>query len=408
VFLDLPAETNEVVAGVDKFVDAVVEPRIENLQPILDDPHQLYGPDRRLHPDVQAARRDIRRTAAEAGYYQMFAPTDVGGGGMDNVTLYAVWHALYRRAGMRNWLAFDAIAHWATGPSHLLRDMSAATREAYDEPILGGDVTLCFALSESNAGSDVWQMRSRAVRTDDGWLLNGEKQWITNGPYADVALVFAVTDPAAASARRGGISGFFVPMSTPGASVASVLRLFGHASSNEATLAFQDVALPEHALIGQEGQGLPLALSGTSVGRIYNAARAAGLAAWALRIATEYATERVTFGKPVIEHQGVGFALAECATETLAAHLLGLHAARTMDAGLPATIEGAIAKSCSTETAVRVIDRAVQALGGMGITNETHLSQAWQEIRAVCIADGSAEMMRRLIAKQLAAGKVRY
>jgi acyl-CoA dehydrogenase len=408
MFLDLPAETNEVVAGLDKFVDAVVEPRIEELQPILDDPHLLHGPDRLLHPEVQAARRNIRRTAADAGYYQMFAPAEVGGGGMDHVTLYAVWHALYRRAGMRNWLAFDAVAHWATGPSHLQLAMSEPTRAAYDAAILGGDVTLCFALSESDAGSDVWRMRSRAVRTGDGWLLNGEKQWITNGPYADVALVFAVTDPEAAAARRGGISGFFVPLSTPGASVAGVLRLYGHTSSNEATLAFQDVVLPEHALVGDEGGGLPLALSGTSVGRIYNAARSIGLAAWALREATGYATERVTFGRPLIEHQGVGFALAECATDTLAAHLLGLHAARTLDAGLPATVEGAIAKSRSTEVAVSVIDRAVQALGGMGITNETHLSQAWQEIRAVCIADGSAEMMRRLIAKQLAAGKVRY
>jgi alkylation response protein AidB-like acyl-CoA dehydrogenase len=186
-----------------------------------------------------------------------------------------------------------------------------------------------------------------------------------------------------------------------------VLKLYGHAGSNEATLSFQEVALPDWALLGAEGTGLELALSGTSVGRVYNSARSIGLAAWALTMAAEYTSERTTFGQRVIDHQGVGFSLAEAATETLAAHLLGLHAAATIDAGEPAVVEAAIAKSYSTETAVRVIDRAVQALGGMGITNEVGLSNAWQEIRAVCIADGSAEMMRRLIAKQLAQGRVR-
>jgi acyl-CoA dehydrogenase len=293
------------------------------------------------------------------------------------------------------------------GPSHLLGSFHPTALEKYHDPILRAEVTLCFALSESDAGSDVWRMQSRAQRVAGGWVLSGEKQWITNGPYAELALVFAVTDPDAAKARRGGISGFIVPMDAPGARVDGVLKLYGHAGSNEATLSFQDVELPEWALLGVEGTGLELALSGTSVGRVYNAARSIGLAAWAVEMAAEYTSQRTTFGQRVIDHQGVGFSLAEAATETLAAHLLGLHAAATIDAGEPAVVEAAIAKSYSTETAVRVIDRAVQALGGMGITNEVGLSNAWQEIRAVCIADGSAEMMRRLIAKQLAQGRVR-
>jgi acyl-CoA dehydrogenase len=251
-------------------------------------------------------------------------------------------------------------------------------------------------------------MRSRAVRTSTGWSLSGEKQWITNGPYADLAIVFAITDDEAAARRRGGISAFLVPMDSPGAAVASVLKLYGHPGSNEATLAFDDVALPESALLGAEGDGMRIALSGTSVGRVYNAARSTGVAAWAVEQATAYARERVTFAKRVIEHQAVGFMLAEAARETLAAHLMGLHAAATIDAGDSGLCELAMAKSFATESAVRVIDIATQALGGMGITNEVHLQEAWQEIRAVCIADGSAEMMRRLIASQLDKGMVPY
>jgi acyl-CoA dehydrogenase len=367
----------------------------------------LNGSDGRLHPEVRSARREIRLASAQAGYYQLFAPTDVGGAGLDLRTLYAVWHDLYRRDGMRGWLSFDAVAHWATGPSHLLRHLTPQARAVHHRPILDGEQTLCFAVSESDAGSDLWRMRSTATRTSTGWLLNGEKQWITNGPYADLAIVFAVTDAEQASPRRGGISAFIVPMSTPGASVASVLKLYGHVGSNEATLAFTDVELPSWALLGEEGAGLSLALSGTSVGRVYNAARSTGLAAWAVAAASEYAADRITFGTRVIDHQGVGFSLAEAATETLAAHLMGIHAATTIDAGGDGLVELAMAKSFATESAVRVIDRAVQALGGMGLTNEVQLQAAWQEIRAVCIADGSAEMMRRLIAKQLARGAVR-
>jgi acyl-CoA dehydrogenase len=408
VFLDLPTDTLEIIAGLRRFVDTEVAPRMSSLQPILDDPYVLYGPDRVLHPEVRAARSEIRRASAAAGYYQMFAPEAVGGGGLDMVTLYAVWHDLYRRDGMRGWMSFDSVAHWATGPSHLLAEMTPEARDAYSASIMSGDTTLCFALSESNAGSDVWRMQARAERTSSGWRLSGEKQWITNGPYADVAIVFAITDPDLVATRRGGLSAFLVPMDLAGAEVESVLRLYGHVGSNEATLAFRDVELPPWSMLGPEGDGLRLALSGTGVGRIYNAARSIGLAAWAVQMATEYANDRVTFGKPIIEHQGVAFPLAEAAMDVLAAHLLGLHAAATLDRGEPALVEAAIAKCRSTEIAVEVIDRAVQTLGGMGLTNEVHLQEAWQELRAVCIADGSAEMMRRLVAKQLSTGRVRY
>src|SRR3546814_113316 len=194
------------LAGLRRFVAGAVEPHRARLQPILDDPYVLHGPDGRLHPDVTEARRQIRLAAAEAGYYQLFAPEDVGGAGLDLTTLYIVWHDLYRQDGMRGWLSFDAVAHWATGPSHLLRELTPEAKAAHHDKILAGEETLCFALSEADAGSDLWRMQSRAEPTaDGGWVLDGEKQWITNGPYADLAIVFAVTDRERAAADRKSV-----------------------------------------------------------------------------------------------------------------------------------------------------------------------------------------------------------
>jgi acyl-CoA dehydrogenase len=402
----LPSEIRELLVGLDGFLLREVAPRAEALKDLLDDPHRLHGPDGRLHLDVMATRRDIRMAASRAGYYQMFVPTELGGGGHDMLTMYAVWHRLYRQQGMRDWLAFDAVAHWATGPSHLMSLYTPQALDAYREPLMSGDLSMCFAISEAAAGSDLWRMTTTAERIDGGWRINGEKQWQTNGPYADLVTVFAVTDREAARARKGGISAFVLPMDTPGAGVASVIRLYGRSGSNEATVGFRDVIVPDWSLVGAEGDGMRIGLSGTGLGRVYNSARAVALGAWAIDRATEYALLRQTFGKRLIDHQAIGFSLAEAATEIMAAKLLGLHTVRLMDEGRPALAEAAMMKSFSTEAAVRAIDRAAQALGGMGLTNEMYLQDAWQEMRAVCISDGSAQMMRRLICKELADGRI--
>ena len=239
----------------------------------------------------------------------------------------------------------------------------------------------------------------------DHWVINGVKQWMTNGPYADYALVFAVTDPAQLARRTGGISAFLVDAAAPGYRVDSVIKLFGNVGSNEAILSFTDVEVDNEALMGTLHEGLVFGLSGTTVGRLYNAAKSVGLSRWALEQALDYAMSRRTFGSAILDYQGVSFPLATCAMEVHAAHLMGVNAARVIDAGLPGTLEVAMAKAYSTEMAGRAIDQAVQALGGMGLTNELHLTQAWQELRAVRIADGSAEILRRLIVGRLRKGE---
>jgi acyl-CoA dehydrogenase len=277
-------------------------------------------------------------------------------------------------------------------------------REIFPQ-LMSGEKTMCFAMSEPDAGSDLWQMRTTARRRGDRWVINGLKQWMTNGPYADFALVFAVTDSEQLARRRGGISAFLLDASAPGYRVDSVIKMYGHVGSNEAILSFTDVEVSSDWLMGTLDEGLGFGLSGTTVGRLYNAGRSVGLSRWALELALDYTASRRAFGSPVIDYQGVSFPLATCAMEVHAAHLMGLNAARVIDAGQPGTLEAAMAKTYSTEMAGRVIDQAVQALGGMGLTNEVHLTQAWQELRAVRIADGSAELLRRLIVGRLRKGE---
>jgi acyl-CoA dehydrogenase len=403
-FLELSDEIRELLQGLSRFIDAEVSPRERSISHLLADPRKTYDEDGRYVEEIMTVRGEIRRAAAKAGFYQMFVPEKLGGGGLGAVALYAVWEHLYHRCGMEHWLAFDSVSHWATGPSHLFLEASTRVQEEILPFLMEGERTLCFAMSEPDAGSDLWMMNSVATPSTGGWVLNGTKQWMTNGPYAHYALVFAVTDHAALAERKGGISVFVVPADSPGYRVDSLIKLYGHVGSNEAILSLNDVFVPQDALIGPLNDGLRIGLSGTTLGRLYNAARSVGMSRWALERALEYVKVRKTFGQAVIDYQGVSFPLADCSIEILGAHLMGLHAAHLIDAGQPAVKEAAMAKVCSSEVAVRAIDQAVQALGGMGLTNEVHLTQAWQELRAVRIADGSAEILRRLIVGRLKKG----
>jgi alkylation response protein AidB-like acyl-CoA dehydrogenase len=278
---------------------------------------------------------------------------------------------------------------------------SEEAREAILPSLLNGSMTMCFAMSEPDAGSDSWMMRCRAVPVEGGWMLSGTKQWITNGPYADHAFVFAVTDLEDVAARRGGITAFIVPTNAPGFRIDSTIRMFGHHGGDEAIISLNDVFVPDTGVVGDVGRGMHLALSGVSTGRFYNAARSVGLAQWALELALAYAEERVTFGKPLIENQGIAFPLADSAMEIHAARLIGLDAARAYDAGHEVRKELSMAKAYATEAAVRTIDRAMQVHGALGFTNELRLSEAWQQARRICVADGSAEIMRQQIVKHL-------
>ena len=398
-------QLDDLCDGLRSFLLAEVTPR---QQRIPAEHHQVFDTDGRFHRWILDLWTEVREASAEAGYYTALAPEAVGGGGLGFEALYRVWETVFEFCGAELWLGHQAIGHWSRGPSHLYLEVAQALRDAVLPELACGTKTTCFAMSEPDAGSDIWRTRTSAKRVDGGWLLNGTKQWVTNSPYAAWILVFAVSDPAAFATRKGGMTGFLVPADAPGFRVDSVIALFGHSGGDEGILSFDDVFVPDVQVIGEPGDGLRLAMSGISMGRMYNSARAVGLARWALAKAVAYGEDRETFGKPIIENQAISFPLADAAMEIHAARLMGLDAARALDRGEDARTRVSMCKAYSIEVAARAIDHAVQVHGAMGFTNEVHLAEAWQQMRRTRVADGSSEMMRRAIVKHLRTKGVRW
>jgi acyl-CoA dehydrogenase len=395
------SEVEEICAGLGRFLHQVVFPLHEEHADLLDEPHRRYGEDGFYTPAVLDLVRQVREASAEAGYYLMTLPAAIGGGEIGWEGLYRTWEHLYTECGPLRWLGHHAIAHWTRGPNPLLTELAPSVRDRYLPGLASGRTSMCFAMSEPDAGSDSWMMRTRATRADGGWVLSGTKQWVTNGAHAELAIVFAVTDPEAAAARRGGIGAFAVPTASPGFSAGRSLRMFGHAGSDETVIHLDDVTVPDDHVLGDPGQGFPLAMRGVSLGRLYNCARAVGLAQWALDLAVAHARDRIAFGTPLLGHQGIAFPLADSALAVHAARLVSLDAARLLEAGKPARAELAMAKICATESAEAVIDQAMQVHGAAGFVNELGLSEAWHMARAGRVADGTGEILRRQIVNQL-------
>jgi acyl-CoA dehydrogenase len=404
----LPGTDESVVAGLIDFVDKTVVPLEDANAQILEDSHQLYDETGAYSEPVRKLMRQVRAASAEAGYYAMLCPEDVGGGGLGAVSSYYVWEALYHRYGPARLLPFHTVAHWTSGPSYLCRHMSPDVRAEILPGLMSGNITMCFAMSEPEAGSDAWAMRTSAVRDGDEWIINGTKQWISNSPYAQYALLFATTDQEASGRHRGGISCFLLPMSTPGVAIDSVIKLFGHSGGNEAILSFTDVRVGADCLVGEVGRGFELAVGGVSLGRMYNAGRCVGLARWALERSVSYAKQRKTFGRPISDYQGVAFPLADSAIEIQATKLMALDCARRIDNGERATRDMAMVKAYATEMCFRVYDRCMQVHGGMGFTNEMKLYDGWMQARVIRVADGSGEIMRRNIARSLINGDIDF
>jgi acyl-CoA dehydrogenase len=393
-----------IVDGVLSFARRFVQPLQERHIEVLEDPRRAYDPAGRPSAAVLDLRRQTRMAAAEAGYYTLFAPEEVGGGGQGAVVSFLLYEALFREFGPGRVLLEDVVGKWNRGPSGLIRYFSAALQAAVSEDLMSGRKTFCFALSEPDAGSDAWALATRAVRVADGWRITGVKQWISDSPYADYALLFAVTDDDLRKTRTGGITAFFVPMDAEGVQVAGVIKLFGEIGGTRAILNFDDVFVPDTAVVGTEDHGLELARMGVSLGRMHNAGRAVGTAQWALAKATEYSKVRKTFGELISSHQAIQFKLADSAMEIYAGHTMALDCARRIDAGEKVDKQLSMVKAFTCDMSFEVLDRCIQVHGGMGLTNETRLVDGWHSQRVSRLADGSAEVMRRNVARALLRG----
>jgi alkylation response protein AidB-like acyl-CoA dehydrogenase len=266
--------------------------------------------------------------------------------------------------------------------------------------LLGGDLLGAYCLSEAHAGSDPAAMRTSARRTADGYLLNGTKAWVTHGGHADFYKVMART--GASDAGRDAISCFLVPADAQGLSADPPERKMGLTGSATATMRFEDVAVSVDRRLGAEGDGLKIALSGLDSGRLGIAAVATGLAQGALDDAVAYAKERETFGKRIIDHQGLGFVLADMAAAVESSRSTYLSAARLKDQGLPFRTQASIAKMVTTDNAMKVTTDAVQVLGGYGYTRDFPVERYMREAKVMQIFEGTNQIQRMVIARALA------
>ena len=273
-------------------------------------------------------------------------------------------------------------------------------KERFLKPLAQGDFLGAFGLTEPHTGSDASALRTRAVLDGNAFILNGSKQFITNGAKADVALIIAVTDP---EAGKKGLSCFIVPTDTPGFTVLKVEEKLGQRAHDTGQLVFEDIQLTPDLMLGEPGQGYRIALSNLESGRIAIASQALGGARSAYEAALAYAKERETFGKPIIEHQAVSFRLADMATEIEAARLLTHHAARLSDAGLPCIKEASMAKLYASEMAERVCSNAIQTFGGYGYLNDFPVERYWRDVKVCQIYEGTSDVQRIVIGRAIAA-----
>jgi butyryl-CoA dehydrogenase len=332
---------------------------------------------------------------AELSLLGVAVPEQWGGAGLDNVAYALAIEELSRGcastgviASVNNSLYCDPISKFGT----------EAQKREFLIPFARGEKLGCFGLTEPEAGSDAAAQKTTAVRKGDGYLINGSKNWITNGPVADAILLFAMTDRAAG---HKGISAFLVPTDTPGFQRAAPDRKMGISAALSCSMFFEDMMVPARNIIGREGDGFKVAMATLDGGRIGIAAQAIGIARAAFEEALRYAQERKTFGKPIAGHQAIQFMLADMATEIDAARLLTLKAARLKDTGVRHSAESAMAKLYASEMASRVANKGLQIHGGQGYSKEFDAERHVRDARITEIYEGTSEIQRIVISAAL-------
>jgi hypothetical protein len=341
---------------------------------------------------------DAVRGMGELGLLGMIVPEEWGGAGADTLT-HAV--ALEEIAAGDGACSTIMAVHNSVACLPILNYGSDAQKERFLRPLATGGKLGAFALTEPTAGSDAGAIDTRAEKVGNKYVLNGTKQFITSGKNADLVIVFAITDPMAGNT---GMSAFIVPTEIPGYQVASIEDKMGQRASDTCQLVFDDMELTPDLLLGEEGQGYRIALSNLEGGRIGIAAQAIGMARAAYEHAVAYARERVTFGKPIIEHQAVIFRLAEMRTKIEAARQLTHNAARLRDAGQPCLAEAAMAKLYASEMAEEVCSDAIQVHGGYGYLQDFPVERIYRDVRVTKIYEGTSDIQKLIIGRDIVAG----
>ena len=332
---------------------------------------------------------------AELGFMGMMVSPDYGGGGMDTISYVLAMEEISK---------VDASAAVIMSVNNSLVCWGLETygsqeqKDKYLRRLATGEIIGAFCLSEPEAGSDATSQQTTAIEKDDCYLLNGTKNWITNGNSASIYLVIAQTDP---SLGHKGINAFIVEKETDGVIVGKKEDKLGIRGSDTHSIMFNDVQVPKENRIGEDGFGFSFAMKTLSGGRIGIAAQALGIASGAYELALEYSKQRKAFGKEISRHQAIAFKLADMATEIDAARLLCLRAAWLKDNGMNYDREGAMAKVFASETAMKTTTEAVQVHGGYGFVKEYHVERLMRDAKITQIYEGTSEIQRIVISRSI-------
>ena len=355
----------------------------------------------RLAPTAAAREKagriepEIIRELGEMGFLGATLSADWGGSEIDTESYARVVEEIAAGDGSVSTLVS---VHNAPTCEILQQYGSDAQREEWLRPMATGAAIGSFALTEPGAGSEASNLRTRAVRDGDGYVITGSKQFISNAKVGQTTILFAVTDPAAG---KKGLSCFVVRNDTPGYQVARVEDKLGQKASDTCHIVFDEMRVPAAQRIGEEGEGYRIALSTLEAGRIGIAAQSVGMARAALEYAIGYAKERRSFGKPIIDHQAVGFRLVEAKTRLEAARQLVLNAARLKDAGKPALEAAAMAKLFASEAAEAICTAAIQTLGGYGLLSDYPVERIYRDVRVCQIYEGTSDIQKIILQRML-------
>src|SRR5262252_3010418 len=376
----LNEEQRAIVATVRDFVRRELVPHEDLVERLDEVPAELAG--------------QIRGRAIAAGLYAANFPAELGGGGLDEFAVTLVEREL-------GWTSY-ALQWLVARPSNILRACRDDQVQTYLLPTVRGERVDCLAMTEPGAGSDVRSMTSRASKDGGDWVLNGAKHFISYADVADFVIVFAVTgQEPGPRGERSAISAFLVDKGTPGFAVSRGASSVSHRGYHHCELAFADCRVPGSALLGDEGHGFDLLSEWLGASRLTVAATSVGRARRVLELSTEWAATRRQFGQPIGRFQGVGFSLADMATEIEAAELLTLRAAWRLDQGRMSDADAAMAKLYASEMLGRVTDQAVQIFGGMGLMSDFPVERFWRDARVERVWDGTSEIQRHIISRSM-------
>lgn len=393
VDLQLDDEARMIVKAVGEFMEQEVVPYQEKYREVIASGRKRLTDEGRLKPELIEISKDIRRKSAEQGFYAMHLPEEMGGGDVDRTTVLKAYQEVYKHG-----LGFSfAVLASIEGPSMMLQALDEDQRERWLDPMVRGEKTTAFALTEPQAGSDIRNIQTTAEKDDDGWVLDGTKTFVTNGPYCDFAQVFAKTGEVEG---YGGITAFIVEKGTDGFEVSPPQDTIS-SDGLQCEFHFDGCRVPDENVIGEPGEGFFHAMQNINDTRLQLGGVCLGLARYCIDETIPYVTERKAFGKPISKFQGVSHPLADAETRLTAAEQLALLTAWKVDQGEQPLKETSMTKLYCTEMLWDVADACVQAWGGLGVTKEVGLESVLRYARVMRIYEGTSEIQRNTIAKTM-------